>query len=181
MMWLPLAALLLSFCANAQKYMTRNGNINFNAGTSLETIEAKNHKAASVIDASTGALEISVLIKAFEFERALMQDHFNENYMESDKLPKASFKGKIVNNKDVAYDKDGSYPVEIAGDLTIHGVTKPVTTKGTMTIKDKKIHGSTAFDITIEDYNISIPGVVKDKINKQAKITAELDYEPLNK
>jgi len=181
--WLLIPILLLSIIsAHGQgKYFTRSGNVTFNAGTSLEKIEAINRKAASVLDATGGQLEFTVLIKAFEFERALMQDHFNENYMESDKFPKASFKGNIVNNSDVNYAKNGSYPVQIKGDLTIHGVTKPVTVKGGIEVKDGKINASSAFEITITDYNISIPGVVKDKIDKQASIQVDLVYEPLNK
>ncbi len=177
------ACLLMSF-ANVQaqtKLFTRNGNVTFNAGTSLETIEAVNRKAASVLDPATGQMEFTVLIKAFEFERALMQDHFNENYMESDKYPKASFKGSIVNNKDVDYTKDGTYPVEVKGDLTIHNVTKPVDVKGTVTVKDKKVNAKSGFEVTIADYGITIPGVVKDKIDKQAKISTDIAYEPLNK
>jgi hypothetical protein len=180
--WLIIPALLAGMAmANAQgKYFTRNGNVSFSAGTSLENIDAINRKAASVIDAATGQLEFTVLIKAFEFERALMQDHFNENYMESDKFPKASFKGSIVNNNEVGYTKNGSYPVQLKGDLTIHGVTKPVTLKGNIEVKDQKLNATSAFDVTIADYNITIPGLVSDKIDKQAKVKVDLVYEPLN-
>lgn len=181
--WLPIAALFLNaVAADAQnKLFTRSGNVTFNAGTSLETIEAINRKAASVLDPATGQLEFTVLVKAFEFERALMQDHFNENYMESDKFPKASFKGGVVNNSEVNYTKDGTYPVQVKGDLTIHGVTKPIDVKGTVTVKEKKANAKADFNITIADYNITIPGVVKDKIDKEAKINVDLAYEPLNK
>lgn len=163
------------------KYFTRNGNVTFNSGTPLEKIEGINHKAASVMDAATGQLEFTVLVKAFEFDRALMEDHFNENYMESEKFPKASFKGTIINNKEIDYSKSGKHTAQVKGDLTIHGVTRPVSVTAALEIKDKKIAAKSAFEITIQDYNIEIPSLVKDKIDKQAKIAVDLTYEPLNK
>lgn len=163
------------------KYFTRNGNITFNSGTSLEKIEGINHKAASVLDGATGQLEFTVLIKAFEFDRALMEDHFHENYMDTEKFPKAGFKGNIINNKDINYSKNGTYSAQVKGDLTIHGVTKPVTTNASLEVKDGKILAKSNFEITIEDYNIIIPALVKDKLDKQAKIVVDITYEPLNK
>lgn len=164
-----------------EKYFTRNGNVTFNSGTSLEKIEGINHKAASVLDAATGRLEFTILMKAFEFDRALMEDHFHENYMESEKFPKAAFKGSIVNNTDISYSKNGTYTVKVSGDLTIHGVTKPITTTASIEVKDKKIIAKSSFQIAIEDFKIEIPSLVKDKIDKQAKIVVDLIYEPMNK
>lgn len=176
------AMLLSSFGLFAQnKYFSRSGHVSFNSGSSLEKIEGNNHKAASVLDAATGQVEFTILIKAFEFDRALMEDHFNENYMESEKFPKASFKGMIVNNKEISYLKNGKYTAETKGDLTIHGVTKPVTVNADIEVRDNKIIAKAAFEITIEDFKIEIPSLVKDKIEKQAKIVIDITYEPLGK
>jgi hypothetical protein len=175
------AATLLMPAEQAGKYFTRSGNVSFNCGTSLEKIEGINHKAASVLDASTGQLEFTVLIKAFMFDRALMGDHFNENYMESDKFPKAVFKGTIQNNSTVDYTKNGTYKVVVSGDLTIHGVTKPLRTEAELIVKDNKINAKAGFNVTLSDYNIEIPSLVKDKIDKQAKVIVDLLYEPLSK
>src|ERR1700682_4428284 len=93
-----LTVCLFSTCGFAQsKYFTKSGSINFDASGPLEDIKAENKKATFVLDAKSGAIELAVLLKAFEFERALMQEHFNENYVESDKYPKSTYKGKITN------------------------------------------------------------------------------------
>src|SRR5689334_2764556 len=128
---LILATVATSLFATAQtKYFTKNGRIFFNASSPLEKIEAINDKSTSVVDLSTGQIEVSVLMKAFLFERALMQEHFNENYVESDKFPKAVFKGTIADASSIDKSKDGTYPVKISGKLTLHGVTKDIETTG---------------------------------------------------
>ena len=111
------------------RYFTKSGNIVFNAGTMLEDIEAATNTSSSVFDANTGQIEFAVLIKGFEFKRALMQEHFNENYLESDKYPKSIFKGRITNIEEVNFQKDGTYPVTVNGSLEIHGVTKQIETR----------------------------------------------------
>src|SRR5690242_16719248 len=107
--------------ANAQKYMTRTGKVTFFSSTPVENIEAVNNEAAAAVDAATGDVVFQVPIQSFKFEKSLMQEHFNENYMESDKFPKAVFKGNIGKGA-VNFAKDGNYPVTAKGKLTIHGV-----------------------------------------------------------
>src|SRR4030042_6695880 len=97
--------LTLFFAANAQKYMTKNGYIGFFSHTPLEDIKADNNQVASVLDISTGEIVFQVLIKSFHFEKTLMEEHFNENYMESDKFPKSTFTGKIINLSSVDFSK----------------------------------------------------------------------------
>jgi hypothetical protein len=164
---------------NAQKYFTKTGKIAFSASSPIEKIEAQNAKATSVIDMSTGAIEWSVLVKGFAFEKALMQEHFNENYMESTKFPKASFKGKITNPTTIVFSKNGTYTADVAGTLEMHGVTKPVKSKATFTVSGGKITASSTFKILVADYNIAIPALVKDKIAKEAEIKVSTDYAPL--
>ena len=117
-------------------------------------------------------------MKAFEFEKALLQEHFNENYVESDKFPKANFKGTITNFSDVKWTVDGEYPVTATGKFTLHGVTKDVTSKGKITVKAGAISATSTFNILISDYNITIPSVVKDKINNSVKIDVTSNYKP---
>ena len=161
----------------AQKYMTRTAKISFNASAagSPEKIEAINNEVANVLDATTGDMGFSVLVKSFKFERALMQEHFNENYMESDKLPKADFKGKITNVAEVNFAKDGTYPAKVSGKLTIHGITNDVTVPGTVTVAGSSVKLKARFSVKLQDYKISIPSVVADKIGKEAAITLESD------
>jgi hypothetical protein len=106
-----LASMLVSFNVSAQKlFFTKNGHVDFFSSTPLENIKADNDKVTSVINITTGDIEFSILNMAFQFKKALMQEHFNENYMESSKYPKSTFKGKLVNLDQVNFDVDGTYP-----------------------------------------------------------------------
>jgi polyisoprenoid-binding protein YceI len=105
-----------------------------------------------------------------------MQEHFNENYLESDKYPKSTFSGKITNNADIDYKKDGTYPVDVAGDLTIHNITRPVTTKGTIEVKDGIVSAKAQFIVKPADYQITIPAVVENKIAKEVGVTIDARY-----
>lgn len=166
--------------AFGQKYFTKNGKISFFSEAPLEKIEAHNTSATAVFDASTGKMEFAVLIKAFQFEKALMQEHFNENYMESGKYPKSTFKGKFSDASAVNWDKPGTYPVKVTGDLTIHGVTNQVTADGSIVIgSDKKIKATSQFEVAVADYKIEIPSVVRDNIAKNVTIDVNLDLQLL--
>ena len=166
--------------ANAQKYMTKNGFISFYSHTPLEEIKAENNQVVSALDISTGDIVFQALIKSFHFERALMEEHFNENYMESDKIPKSSFKGKITNLSAVDFKKNGTYDVTVDGDLTIHDVTNKVSVKGTIEVVSGGINANSKFSVVPEDYKITIPGVVRNKIDKTLEITVAMKYTPLS-
>lgn len=155
----------------AQKYITRTGKISFYSATPLENIEAFNNEVAGVMDAATGDVVFQVPIKSFKFEKALMKEHFNENYMESDKYPKAEFKGKVADAGKVDFSKDGTYNVKTSGKLTIHGVTKDVTLPGTITVKGNTATINSKFMVKTADYNITIPKLVEGKIAKQIEVT----------
>ena len=169
--------LILSTAIFAQTFMTRTGKISFNATTpgSPEKIEGINNEVANIIDAKTGNIVFQLPVKSFKFERELMQEHFNENYMESDKYPRAEFKGAITNMNDVNFDKDGTYNAKVTGKLTIHGATKEITVPGTISVKGNTLKATTRFSIKLQDYNITVPGVVADKIAKDAIIKLESD------
>ena len=162
-----------------QRYICKNGHVSFNGSTPLENIEANNHQAASILDASTGELVFTVLIKSFEFKQALMQEHFNENYMESDKFPKATFKGKITNLSSFNFTKDGTFNVDATGDLTIHGVTKPITIKGVIVVKNGDVSANSKFIVKPVDYNIQIPKLVEGKIAKEIEVNTDLAYSKM--
>jgi polyisoprenoid-binding protein YceI len=171
---------LFATAVNAQdRYFTKTGKIEFYSKASLEDIEAKNKTVTAILDSKTGAFQFSVQMKGFEFEKALMQEHFNENYVESGKFPKAEFKGSVANNSTVNYAKDGSYNVTVKGKMTIHGVTKDVEAPGIIKVDGGKIEGKSTFNIQLSDYNISIPSVVKEKISNSIRITVDTKLEPL--
>jgi len=176
------ALLSISLISAAQdRYMTRSGKIYFISEAPLEKIEAVNNQAASVLDASTGKIQFSVLMKSFEFEKALMGEHFQEKYVESDKYPKSEFKGSILDFSSINFAKDGTYPVKYKGDFSLHGVTKPVDGTGSLTVKGGKISAKSTFMLPIEAYGIEIPSLVKDKIAKEVKVTVDAAYEKFEK
>jgi len=162
---------------SAQTFMTRTGKIYFNATTksSPEKIEAKNNEVACIVDSKTGEVRFQVLVKSFKFERQLMEEHFNENYMESDKFPKADFKGNITNVSEINFGKDGSYKTQVTGKLTIHGVANEVTVPGTIVVNGNTIQLKATFPVKLADYKIEIAALVADKIDKIATISIESD------
>ena len=166
----------LTLQLTAQKVYTKNGNISFFSKTSLENISADNNQVTAILNQQTGELQFSVLIKAFHFKKALMEEHFNENYMESDKYPKAIFKGTIADMSKVNFAKDGSYPVSVTGDLSIHGVSNKVTVPGSITVKSGIPSSTSSFSIRPADYRISIPKLVKDNIAETINITVNCNY-----
>jgi polyisoprenoid-binding protein YceI len=175
-----LAILVVSVnLAGAQdKYFTKSGKISFYSKASLENIEAHNKTVTCVLDTKTGNMQFAVMMKAFEFEKALMQEHFNENYIESHKFPKADFKGQIINNGDINYSKDGKYTAKVKGKLTMHGQTRDVESTGTIEVRGGKLEADAVFNITLADYNVSIPAMVKDNISKTVSITVDCSLEP---
>jgi hypothetical protein len=163
-------------CTYAQKYISKTGHIWIYSHTPMEEIEGHNRQVVSILDQATGDLQYSLLVKSFEFKIALMQEHFNENYMESDKLPKSSFKGKITNLNKIEFKKDGVYPAEVTGDLTIHGVTKPVSATGTIEVKGQIVTARAKFTVSPKDYDIVIPSLVEDKIAKTIDVNVDVPY-----
>ncbi len=166
---------------SAQKFFTRDGRVSFYSDAPLEKIEAHNNSAISVMDTQSGQLEFAVLIKGFQFEKALMQEHFNENYMESSKFPKALFKGRITNLEEVDFGHDGTYNARVRGDMTIHGVTQPLETTATITVQNGLFTGDAKFQLEVADFSIKIPGVVRDKIAKTVLVTVQCAYQPFNR
>ncbi len=175
---LSLLALFITMgTINAQKHFTRSGKISFYSDAPLEKIEAYNSTATSVIDLESGRMEFAALIKAFQFEKALMQEHFNENYMESGKYPKAKFKGSISDQSKVDFNKDGTYEVTLKGIMTIHGVDQELSVPAVFEIENGQIRGTASFAVAVADYKIEVPAVVNENIAEQVQISVEMDYE----
>ena len=180
--WL-ISLLFLTAFATVQaqgRYFTKTGRITFYSNAPLEDIEAANKTTSAVLDAKTGQIQFAVLMKGFEFRKALMQEHFNENYIESHKYPKAEFRGSIVNNNEVNYTKDGAYPVKVRGQLSLHGVTREIEVPATLQVQGGKIDGSATFPIRVADYRITIPSLMKDKISSTVKVTVQVKLDPLS-
>ncbi len=157
-------------------YSTNTANIHFFSHTDVEDIEADNHKAKAAFDAKSGKIQFSLLIKDFKFEKALMQEHFNENYMESTKYPRATFSGQIEDIEDIELNTDGTYSSTISGKLTIKDVTKEISTSGTFKVQGEEVNGKASFIVNPEDYNINIPRIVSKKISREIKVSIDANF-----
>ncbi len=170
-------ALAFTAALHAQKiYSTKTGKISFFSNAPLEDIEAKNNEVESKFASANGQVVFMLLMKGFKFENQLMEDHFNENYVESDKFPKADFKGFITNIKDINLSRDGSFPAKVKGTLTIHGVSKEVASDGIIEVKGGKVTAKTKFKIHLKDFNIG-GSLVGKKIAEEIEITVDCQYE----
>ena len=177
---LLIIGLTSTLTVHAQKYMTKNGNIKFYSETPMETIQADNNQVNAALDIQTGDIVFKVLIMSFQFEKALMQEHFNENYLESDKFPNSTFKGKVTDLSAINFLKEGTYEAVIEGDLTIHGVTQKISEKGIFTVKaGDKIHGNSKFNVKPADYNIKIPGAVVKNIAETIEVTVDIELSKM--
>lgn len=166
----------------AQRYMTKTASIDFISKTPIETFTALNKSTACLFDAATGSLDFVVQIKSFVFEKQLMQEHFNENYMESEKFPKAIFKGKINGVTAAQLNKEGVFPIDVEGKLTMHGVTKDIKEKARISVNNKgQVMLEGGFKVAPSDYQIAIPGAVKDKIAKEVLIHVKANMEAFTK
>ncbi len=165
--------LMAGSIASAQsRYMTRNGKVTFFSTTPLEDIKADNNQASCIIDVEKGEMAFTVLMKSFVFPKALMQEHFNENYVESDKFPKASFKGSFAEK--IPAGKDGVYTITSTGELFLHGVSKPVQATGTVEVKEGKLYAKSKFIVSPKDYDISIPKLVENNIAKNIEVSVDV-------
>lgn len=155
----------------AQKLITKTGSIKFQASVpSYEEIAAENKSVSAVLEQSTGDFAALVLIKGFRFKVALMEEHFNENYMESEKFSKATLKGKI-DDFDISTVTNSPKNFTLKGDLTIHGKTKPVTVIIKISKAANGVNAISSFEVKPEDFDIEIPSLVRKKVADKIKIT----------
>ncbi|MFY0654758.1 MAG: YceI family protein [Cyclobacteriaceae bacterium] len=171
---LILILFLVPALCHGQKFISDISYIKFYSDAPIEDIEAENTKSKSVIDLELGQVAFSVPIDAFEFDKSLMQEHFNENYLESDKYPKATFKGKIIDWK----EKKGKQEVEVEGEMTIHGVTRNIKIVGNIDVAEQKVNVESVFDISVADYKIKIPKAVFYNIAEVVEVTVKFSYKP---
>jgi polyisoprenoid-binding protein YceI len=166
-----------------EKWFTKSGKITFDATApkSPDNIKASNSTVVCVLNTTNGSLQFSLLMQAFVFEKALMQEHFNENYIESAKYPKATFTGFITNLNNIKLNTNGSYNAIIKGTLTLHGVNKDIETTAKITVENNQLNCIANFTVTISDYNISIPKLVSNNIAKQANINVLVSLKPFTK
>ena len=161
------------------KYMTKTGRISFFSANPIEDIEAKNQQVAAVLDLVTGQLAFALPVKGFVFKRTLMQEHFNESYLESDKYPKATFAGRFVGFDAATLATAGSHPTQVEGDLTLHGVTRRIQVPGTLELRGGQLLATAVFPVATADYKIEIPLLVRDNIAKVVSVRVALVCDAL--
>lgn len=159
------------------KFIAKNAYISFYSSTPMEDIFGESNEAVTILNGETGEIGFQALMSTFHFKRALMEEHFNENYMESTKFPKSKFNGKIEGfNKDML--KSPVTTIKITGVLNVHGVEKTITVPGTIGLEDGKLVANSKFKVVPEDYGIVIPSLVRDKIGKEMEVTVKTSYLP---
>lgn len=176
--FLMLIMLVASFGVFSQgKYIAKNAYISFYSSTPLENILGESNEAVTILDSSNGEIVFQALMTTFHFKRALMEEHFNENYMESTKFPKAKFKGTIEGFKKEMLTSPVAN-IKITGVLNVHGVDKTITVTGTIGTEGGKLTATSKFKVTPEEFGITIPSLVRDKIGKEMEITVKATYLP---
>jgi hypothetical protein len=172
--------LLINTANTQEKFLTKSGKITFFSEATMENIEAENNQVLSIVDSKDGGMAIAILMKSFLFEKALMQEHFNENYVESDKYPKATFKGKIEDFV-TAYNSTSKIEVKVKGTLTIHGKSKEVTIPATFLKTDNTVEMIGEFYVTLSDFDVKIPAVVAKNIAKKIKVSFDFNHSVYKK
>ena len=162
------------FQSKAQLFITTNGEVSFYSKTPMEDIDAVNKSVSSIINTATNEVAVQMRITNFVFPNKLMQEHFNENYLESEKFPSATFKGKIKESVDL--NIAGTYPISATGSATIHGVTRPIELKGTIVSTGSTLALTCQFEVKLVDYKIDIPKIVFAKIAEIIKVSARMNY-----
>jgi polyisoprenoid-binding protein YceI len=178
---LPVALLILTAATTfgQNKYTTSTGVITFHSHTPIQDIEATHENVTAGLDIKNGEITVSVMMTGFEFEKKLMQKHFNDNYVESDKYPRSTFNGFITNNDDIDYTKSGSQTAKVSGDLTIHGVTRKVAETGALEVLSDGIIAQTSFMLNPRDYDIKIPWLVRRNIAEDLEIKVNIKLVPV--
>lgn len=154
----------------------RDGTASFFSEAPLEDIEAINKEVLGAIDLEKGTIAVSMLIRGFHFDKSLMEEHFNENYLESEKYPKATFKGVISNFTELDFKTVGNFVAEAKGEIEIHGVKKPLNTIVKFDVSPTKLSAITSFDIAIKEFNIDVPRLVVKNIAEVVEVKAMFDF-----
>jgi polyisoprenoid-binding protein YceI len=173
-----LMAMTITAVGYGQKYISEKTFVSFYSHAAIEDIKADNAKASSVFDTATGDIAFSVPIKDFVFAKTLMQEHFNEKYMETEKFPKSTFQGKLL-GFDAA--KKGPQQVKAQGKLTLHGVARTIDVPGTVEVQGNRIQMKSVFVARLDDYKITRPELMFQKIAEQVDVTIDFTFKPYEK
>ena len=169
---------LMAFTPIADKLVSSKTHVKFYSHTAVEDIEAHNYKTVSTIDPNSGVVVFSVPMQSFEFEKSLMQKHFNSpKFLDTKSNPKAKLKGMITNLNDIKFDTDGTFSANVKGEMTINGKTNPIEEVATISIKDGKVSLESKFKLTLNDYEVAFEkGKPSSNIAKDVEVTVHAEY-----
>jgi hypothetical protein len=173
--FLTIIALLFAFSSWAQKFVTEKTFVLFFSDAAIEDITAKNTTASGIFNSATNDIAFAIPIKDFEFAKSLMKEHFNEKYMDTEKYPKSTFRGKI-SGFDIA--GDGVQNVKATGQLTVHGQTRDIDVPGTIEKQGDKLIMKSKFIVKLEDYKVTIPQLMWQNIAEQVEVTVDFTFSP---
>ena len=174
---LPFLLLAITIAFGQSKYMTKSGSMSFEASQpSFEPIEATHSAVSALLNADTGELAVLALVRGFRFPLALMEEHFNENYIESHQYPKTSFKGSILNFNSNSLSNQPR-TVQLTGELSMHGVTKLISVSATITKSDEQITLTSSFSFKTSDFGIKIPSLVRKQIDENVQVEVSLPLQ----
>ena len=173
---ITLLFVLYSISSFSQKYISRNGSVQFNASTPLEIIDPINNHVSSVFNSENGEIVFQMNMISFKFKKALMESHFNEKYVESEKYPKSTFTGKIKDWNSIMLDGN-NHNVTSVGKIIIHGIEKEIEVKGYIQKNNQNITINSDFELIISDFEIKIPKLVRDKISKKVKVKVNINLK----
>jgi polyisoprenoid-binding protein YceI len=170
---------LTAFSFAQKKKTTTSATINFDATTKLDALpKAENKTVVASLDTKSGAVAFEAVVKNFSFSNPKIQEHFNTaGWMDSDKFPTATFKGKITNLSAVNFKADGTYSADVTGDLTMHGVTKPVTSKANVVVSGKTITTTSDFTVALADFDVKGPAIGAGKVATDPKISVVAEFK----
>lgn len=168
---------MLTLSVSAQKFKNSSSKISFLSDAPLEDIYAESKKSTSVFNATEKKIVVLMKTNTFIFKNPMMQEHFQEDYIESDKFPKATLSGDIIGDFDVT--KDGSYDVVVKGKLKIHGVEKDREIKGKIIVKNGKVSVEAKFAIKVADHGVKIPSMKIKNIAEVVEVTVNIEYKEI--
>jgi hypothetical protein len=169
--------LVLSLAATAQKLKTRNASVSFFSATPVENIDAMNKQVSSILNLENGQFAFLVPIKGFEFEKALMQEHFNENYLESDKFPTAKFTGLIAEHAKINLSENAKHSLNLKGIMIIHGESKEIEQDVMVIIENGKLRLKADFTVMASDFGVEIPAAKADNISNSLAVKVDATYD----
>lgn len=173
-----LGCLFVAAVAPAQKFISETSNVKFFSKATIEDISATNVKSMCLFNTASGEIAFVIPIREFQFEKSLMQEHFNEKYLETEKFPKSTFQGKLIG---YVPDAKGSQEVRAQGKLTIHGVTRDVDIPGTADFDSHRVAFVSKFLVRLEDYSIPRPQVLWQNIAEAVEVSIDFILKPYEK